>query len=41
MLLVVWTQRDRRPAVTEALRRFSTLALIATGVAGLTGTYLA
>ena len=41
MLLVVWTQRDRRPDVTEALRRFSTLALIATGVAGLTGTYLA
>ena len=41
MLLLVWTQRDRRPEVIEALRRFSTLALIAAGVAGLTGTYLA
>ena len=41
ILLVVWTQRDRRPEVAEALRRFSTLALIAAGVAGLTGTYLA
>ncbi len=41
MLLVIWTQRGGRGEAGEALRRFSTLALIAAGVTGLTGTYLA
>ncbi|TAJ18993.1 MAG: hypothetical protein EPO65_07840, partial [Dehalococcoidia bacterium] len=41
VLLIVWTQSARRTEVSEALRRFSTLALIAAGVAGPTGTYLA
>lgn len=44
MLVLVWTQRgerDQRAEVAAALRRFSTLALVATGVAGLTGAYLA
>ncbi len=41
VLVVLWTQRGERAEVTAALRRFSTTALIAAGVAGLTGTYLA
>jgi len=39
--LLAWTQRSERAEIIAALRRFSTLALIAAGVAGLTGTYLA
>lgn len=41
VLLLTWTQRGERAEVAAALRRFSTLALIAAGVAGLTGAYLA
>ena len=39
--LLAWTQRSERAEVTASLRRFSTLALIAAGVASLTGSYLA
>ncbi len=41
MLLLVWSQRGGRGVPAEALRRFSTLALIAAGAAGLSGAYLA
>lgn len=41
VLLVLWTHRGERNELTATFRRFSTIALIAAGIAGVTGTYLA